>query len=389
MTVNLSVRVLRVRINNYSQVHSYYLKVTRCLTVYYKKYLSKRRCWGEWRGSIQGFSGEGYTLALSWALAVWDKDSYETEEDLDAALDHLASFGVIHYYPHLLPNAVFVDPQVILNKISELVKYHYKLRHETDSSKLRYKVDPNILRKFRNEGCISLKLLEQFPAQYTKYFTPADFLKLLNIRLIVTHLISGDEYFMTCLLRTMEPHELDQYRATLSSESGVAPLAIHFSCKLVPHGVFCSLVAFLRSQSSSWNLSLCPEDNTKPLCLTRNCIKFQLPEDDPGSLTLIDAFSHFEVHVEASHDICVRLCPSIWQTLDEGIQKAAETLKYSELVPKLAFICKQHKNTRPHLALPNKAFDHLKCELNQDTSGKLTDEHKVWKGNNNYYFYYT
>ena len=73
-----------------------------------------------------------------------------SEKDLDAALDHLASFGVIHYYPHLLPNTVFVDPQVILNKISELVKYHYKLRHETDSSKLRYKVDPNVLRKFRN-----------------------------------------------------------------------------------------------------------------------------------------------------------------------------------------------------------------------------------------------
>ena len=34
-----------------------------------------------------------------------------SERDLDAALDHLASFGVIHYYPHLLPNVVFVDPQ--------------------------------------------------------------------------------------------------------------------------------------------------------------------------------------------------------------------------------------------------------------------------------------
>ena len=301
-----------------------------------------------------------------------------SEKDLDAALDHLASFGVIHYYPHLLPNAVFVDPQVILNKISELVKYHYKLRHETDSSKLRYKVDPNILRKFRNEGCISLKLLKQFPDQYTKYFTPADFLKLLNIRLIVTHLISGDEYFMTCLLRTMEQHELDQYRATSSSESGVAPLAIHFSCQLVPHGVFCSLVAFLRSKSSPWNLSLCPEDNTKPLCLTRNCIKFQLPEGAPGSLTVIDAFSHFEVYVKAQHDICVHLCPSIWHTLFEGIQKAAETLNY-QLVPKLAFLCKLHENTRPHLAHP--AFNRLKCDVNSETFGQMTDEYKVWKGN--------
>ena len=192
---------------------------------------------------------------------------------------------------------------------------------------------------------------------------------------------------MPCLLRTMAPHELDQYRVTSHSASGVPPLAIHFSCKLVPHGVFCSLVAFLRSQSSPWNLSLCPEDNTKPLCLTRNCIKFQLPEGDPGSLTLIDAFSHFEVHVKASHDICVRSCPSIWKTLDEGIQKAAKILRYSKLDPKQAFLCKH--NTRPHLALPNNTFDFWKCDINPNRSGPLTDEHKVWKGNNNYYVYYT
>ena len=219
----------------------------------------------------------------------------------DAALDHLASFGVIHYYPHLLPDIVFVDPQLLLNKISELVKYHYQLRHESDSNKLRYKVDPNMLRKFRNEGCITLKLLKQFPEQYTDYFTPADFLKLMSNRLVVTHLINDNEYFIPCLLRTMESQEINEYRAT---RSHVAPLAIHFSCGLVPHGIFCSLVAFLQSQSSLWKLSLCPEDKTKPLCLTRNCIKFQLPEGAPGSLTLIDAFSHFEVHVNAPHDTC-------------------------------------------------------------------------------------
>ena len=187
---------------------------------------------------------------------------------------------------------------------------------------------------------------------------------------------------MPCLLRTMESQEVDQYRVT-SSTSGVAPLAIHFLCKLVPHGVFCSLVAFLRSSenSSSWSLFPCPNDPTEPLCLTRNCIKFQLPEDAPGSLTLIDAFSHFEVHVQAEHTICVRLCPSIWCTLVEGIQKAAETLKYSELAPKQAFLCK-HRNTRPHLAISADAVGYWKCEQNPDTYyGPLTNQHKVWKGN--------
>ena len=261
-----------------------------------------------------------------------------SEATLDAALDHLASFGVIHYYPHLLPDVVFVDPQFLLDKISELVKFHYKLRHGQHT----YTATGGEWREFRNEGCITLKLLDHFKKNYTKFFTPADFLKLMNDRLIVTQFISSNKYFMPCLLRTMESQEINQHRVTAS---GVAPLAVHFSCGWVPHGVFCSLVAFLRSShnTSPWMLSLSPEDNTKPLCLTRNCIKFQLPEGAPGSLTLIDAFSYFEVYVEARHDVCVRLCPSIWQTLIEGIQKAAETLKYPKLVPKQAFIC-EHKN---------------------------------------------
>ena len=306
-------------------------------------------------------------------------------KDLDAVLDHLASFGVIHYYWHLLPDIVFVDPQLLLEKISELVKHHYKLR---------YTVDPKTTaiggewREFRNEGCITLELLKKFPEYYTDIFTPANFLKLLNDRLIVTQFIGINKYFMPCLLRTMESQEVDQYRVT-SSISGVAPLAIHFSCKLVPHGVFCSLVAFLRSSlnSSRWSLFPHPENITQPQCLTRNCIKFKSPKCAPGSLTLIDAFSHFEVHVNTQHqhqhDICVHLCPSIWQTLSEGIQKAAETLKY-DLVPKQAFLCK-HDNTRPHLALlAEEPLNCWTCELNSDISGPLKEEHKVWlpkKGN--------
>ena len=307
-----------------------------------------------------------------------------SRKSLNAALDHLASFGVIHYYRHLLPNVVFVDPQIILNKISELVKHHYKLRHDSQTQT----IIGGDWRKFTNEGCITLDLLRQFPEHYTDFFTAADFLSLMKDRLIVTDLIGKDEYFMPCLLKTMESQGIDQYRVS-SSTSGVAPLAIHFSCKLVPHGVFCSLVAFLQSSqnSSPWSLFPHPENSTGPQCLTRNCIKFKFPKGAPGSLTLIDAFSHFEVHVNARRDICVHLCPSIWQTLVEGIQNAAETLRY-QLVPKQAFLCK-HDNTRPHLAFPaEEPLNYWMCELNPDISGPLKEQHKVWhpkKGNMQHY----
>ena len=152
------------------------------------------------------------------------------------------------------------------------------------------------------------------------------------------------------------------------------------------HGIFCSLVALLQSSQNStpWRLFPCPEDCSAPLCLTRNCIKFQLPEGQPGSLTLIDTFTHFEVHVDTPYDdVCVDICPLIQQTLFRGIQKAAETFGYHQLFPKLAFLCKC--GNMPHLALPADMFNNWMCELEPSkVHGHLTHKYLVWcpeKGN--------
>ena len=310
-----------------------------------------------------------------------------SESDFDAALDHLASYCVIHYYWHLLPDVVFIDPQFLPFKISELVRYHYELRRHP----CLHTATEGELRKFQNEGCITEKLLKRFPEQYTKFFTPAHLLKLMQDRLIVAQLISNDEYFMPCLLPSdsMESDKINQCRRA-SSSSPAAVLAIVFSQDLVhrwvPSGVFCSLVAFLRSSehSSSWSLSVCPNDPTKPECLTRNCIKFQFPRGVPGSITLIDAFSHFEVYVNAPHDACVAFCPSIWHTIFRGIEKAKETLQYHTLEePKRAFLCKHGSDCDcytqpPHLAFPAE-LNYLTCEIDQDTVREhLTEKNLVW-----------
>ena len=305
-----------------------------------------------------------------------------SENDFDAALDHLASYCVIHYYWHLLPDVVFIDPQFLPAKISELVRYHYELRRHP----CLHTATEGELRKFQNEGCITEKLLKRFPEQYTKFFTPAHLLKLMKDRLIVAELIGNDEYFMPCLLPSMDSDEIDQCRQ-ISSSSPAAALAIVFSHlrRWVPSGVFCSLVAFLQSSenSSSWSLSVSPNNSTKPLCLTRNCVKFQFPRGVPGSVTLVDAFSHFEVYVNAPHDACVAFCPSIWRTIFRGVEKVKETLQYHALQePKRAFLCKHGSDcyTQPaHLAFPADKINYWTCEIDPDTVyGRLTEESMVW-----------
>ena len=42
------------------------------------------------------------------------------ENVVDAALQYLDQVSAILYYPKILPNVVFADPQIVLDKISEL-----------------------------------------------------------------------------------------------------------------------------------------------------------------------------------------------------------------------------------------------------------------------------
>ena len=189
-----------------------------------------------------------------------------SENDFDAALDHLASYCVIHYYWHLLPDVVFIDPQFLPAKISELVRYHYELRRHP----CLHTATEGELRKFQNEGCITEKLLKQFPEQYTKFFTPADLLKLMKDCLIVAELIGNDEYFMPCLLPSMDSDEIDQCRQISSS----SPAAALTNCLFTPAQVgsqWCVLL--IGSVPSVFREFFLLE----PLCLSQRLHKTTVP----------------------------------------------------------------------------------------------------------------
>ena len=53
---------------------------------------------------------------------------HPSEEGFEAALDHLSKLNVILYFRSVLPNLVFCSPQVLLDKLTELVRYNYQLR---------------------------------------------------------------------------------------------------------------------------------------------------------------------------------------------------------------------------------------------------------------------
>ena len=150
-------------------------------------------------------------------------------DSFSAALHHLVKHNVFVYYPEVLPQTVFCDPQVVLTKVTELVQYHHKLRDNPEEGVAAV----SDLVMFRDHGLLSVELLRKFPKYYKEgLFTPQDLVKLL-----VSHGAIDGEYLMPALLPHLDSNQVSKYL-----ERG-ASLMIRFLHGYIPSGLFCCLVA--------------------------------------------------------------------------------------------------------------------------------------------------
>ena len=288
------------------------------------------------------------------------KRFYIEGDAFSAALHHLVKHNVFLYYPEVIPQTVFCDPQVVLTKVTELVQYHHKLR-DGGVAVRRNQI------MFRDQGLLSVELLSEFKGHYKDgLFTPQDLVKLLVSRGAIAMIRDG-EYLMPALL----PH-LDSTQVSKYLERG-ASLMIRFTHGYIPSGLFCCLVALLLS--SSWKVCMA---RSKPLCLYRNCIRL-VHKDSSEVVTLVDMFSHIVVHVdEASSEVC----REIRGLVHSGIKSACSVLKYHNVQFEDAFMCAGARCTSdpPHVAVVvcSRSAYKWKCTILEDQNGDLSDDQLMW-----------
>ena len=311
-----------------------------------------------------------------------------SEEGFEAALDHLSKLNVILYFRNVLPNLVFCSPQVLLDKLSELVRYNYQLR--TTQSAI---TDRMLM--FRDKGLVTLEFLQDFPKHYeANLFAPTDLLQLLEHRLIIAQVEEG-MYFMPFILPDLPPDQVVRHRVQPSSPA--AALVVLFPGGVAPTGSFCALVASLLSTQHPPHWELLPSSTNpgRPECVFRNCIIFKLPKGAPGSLILVDSFSFFEAHVDAPIQVASSLCLAIRDSILQHLRTAADALQYKQLRPEIAFLCEDH--SQPHLSLWQQFFSRQtvlthpatlsdigetwwwRCTLTPDkVYGELKERHLIW-----------
>ena len=291
----------------------------------------------------------------------------------NSALKHLGDKNIIFYCPNILPKVVFSNAQVLLDKITELVRCHHALRTNNSTNAVPSCMESSERWLFRDYAQVNPKLLEKaFPSDYREdLFNATNFLELLEGLLIAARLDDGN-HFIPSLLPDLPNEKVPEHRVTSSDHP--APLVIHYPNMWLPVGVMPSLVVYLRN-GRKWKIS---SKYGKPSCLYHNCIKFKLPGGRPGSVVLIDSTKFLEIHIKSALDPL--LCRAIREDIMAGLEEAHKSLHYDPPEAEIGFLCSgMCGNTdEPHLATLDDKKETWRCSEDDSKGGTFMPRESVW-----------
>ena len=271
------------------------------------------------------------------------------EDSCEGALEFFNSVNTIFYFPKALPDVVFLEPQILLNLLNELVTKKYRTVQQQAT---KFKLPPFQFHKFAQ---VTEEFLKQFKEHYVynpPLFTSKE-LTILFEKLLIFGKLGEGKWFVPSVLPSLKEEELEKYR---EKESKKEALVIAFPKGGPQNGIFCSTVSFLlstyNSSPSPWRVLKDSDD--KPKCLNRNIISFTV-KGISGKVTLIEECKHFEVYVNTSIDKeC--LWKLVYKAVFDGLKKAAETHHYTYTdnnSPQPAIICPGQHHPAPHHATIN------------------------------------
>ena len=116
--------------------------------------------------------------------------------------------------------------------------------------------------------------------------------------------------------------------------------------------------------------------------LYRNCVQFDL-SDSPATVTLIDMYTHFELHVDIEEEwvnnLYPKLIPKVCESIFNGLHKASINLRYYDSNPKLALVCPCGKGDA-HIATGNVELGFWTCSLSRPKKrcGMLSSHQVLW-----------
>ena len=313
-----------------------------------------------------------------------------SEGELEAALTFLDKLNIFLYKKDILPDIIFTDAQVPLDKLSVLVEKQYHLKAAEKSTTKALDVATTGCKAFRDKGILTLNFLKEFKKHYVDgIFTAENFLTLLQKLLIVSKL-SKNRYFFPAILNSTKECQI----VNCLTASEIVPLVVWFSTGWAPPGVFCCSVCHLQTHAG-WEIKkqIKHKDTpaeTKPTYISRNSITFS-KRGRPGSVTFIDNFSFFAVCVnldikKIGSESLIRHCKSIKSEVFAAVEAGLDNTHHEKekSSPEAAFVCPAHQDvectTDLHVAHISDTDKLWICHEDPDILEALSPHQTVWLG---------
>ena len=277
--------------------------------------------------------------------------------EVEAALMYYHDMTIFLYFPAVLPDVVFLHPQPLFNKLSEIISISF-----TDATtyldELNIFLPPNAHVQLKTEGIFTRDLLDRFPDGFSPDFTADDFLKLMVDIFIIAPLPDKGEFFLPCVLPTTS--NLENIITSFSKVTDA--LVLTWDMTPVPQGIFPALVVNLvkRSKSPKFYLFRPPtsDESSEELLQYRNAIQLSCI-DIAGGVLLVDAIYSLDIYYSGPSENC----SAIRNAILKGIGDVVKKFQYKPILslPQERFYCSMCDYFPRHLCRPDEDKKNLTC----------------------------
>ena len=269
--------------------------------------------------------------------------------DVEAAFMFYHDLTIFLYFPDVLPDVVFLHPQPLFNKLSELISISF-------ADAVAYLEEMNIIlpsnahNQLKCEGTFMRELLDCLSEGFTPDFTADDFLKLMDNRFIIAPLPQKGIFFLPSVLPTTSC--LENIKGPFLKQ--LDSFVLTWDMKPIPQGLFPALIVSLlkRHASPQFNphqpsqLDEIPEESMQ----FHNAI--QLSCIGPGgSVLLVDSIYWLEIYYTGRSIKCSSLKQAVLECIRDVIMK----FQYKPIlsIPQERFLCSICPLPSNHLCRPN------------------------------------
>ena len=313
------------------------------------------------------------------------------DEVVQAALVFFHRNNTFLYFREVLPNLVFVRPQVPLDFINTVVLFSYKISDGCTHGFLAHIADS------LENGIITEEMLScnEFSACFVPgLYGPRQAIKLSchtftlaplshkkwsepstkSAQPITVADSKKDQYLMMCMLPAIPDEDLCQY---IPSSADMVPLVVKFTDDSVPLGCFGSIISCLLS-CYKWNIFR-NDDDDSPECLAHNIAMLVCPTPTVYlKVVLVDTADYIEVHVNKAENL-----PQVRMEIFEAITKVFDIMHITDSTIEVspAFLCPCKEVSRPHTASLDEvdSKEYLDCSKKK-WKGEAQDKYTMWFG---------